>query len=134
MKKGWYVNIFVLILLLAVSCSTNSVDKALENLLGHWVSEDGKFNLYFSDNFISVVEEQGTTMHGAFTIGVVEGPDSYKFKDKFRLKYRTGIYKSDTIRECWLTFIKKGKVIEVDLWNENTPTKWYYVDKNQQPE
>lgn len=122
--------IIVLFLLLSlplyITCS-NPVKEPFNNLVGHWISEDGQRHFYFSKERRLVITDgnREVLFDVEYNIGVVQRRTGNKIQKKIWLGFRDEIFGKE---ECWLTFSKDKKRInsaEFSILN--------FVDRKQGP-
>lgn len=115
-----------IILHLYNSC-TNPVKEPFENLIGHWISEDGQRHFYFSEKRRLVItdENRETLFDVEYKIGVVEDKTGHKIRKKIWLDFREVIFGNE---ECWFTFSRDKNRI-----NSTVLGVLIFVDRRQRP-
>jgi hypothetical protein len=116
----------ILFLSLLVSCA-NPVKEPFNNLIGHWISEDGQRHFYFSRNRnLIITDENGETLFDVeYSIGVAEEKTKGKVRKRIYLDFR---YKIFGVYECWFTFSEDKKRI-----NSAVLGVLILVDRRQRP-
>lgn len=106
-----YIALISLLLILPLynGCS-NPVKEPFNNLLGHWISEDGQRHFYFSKERRLVItdENRKVLFDVEYNIGVVQRKTGNKIRKKIWLDFRDEIFGKE---ECSLTFSENKKSI-----------------------
>lgn len=126
----FHPKIIVLLLFLLphmiISCS-NPVKEPFENLIGHWISENGQRQFYFSKDRRLVItdENREILIDLEFNIGVVNEKIGNKIRKKIWLNTSEKIFGKD---ELWVTFSDDKKHI-----NSTDFGTLIFVDREQKP-
>ncbi len=115
----------LLILLLYNGCS-NPLIEPYENLLGHWISEDGKRHFYFSEKGRLVIIDINRKIFfdDVYHMGIVEEKTGNKIKKTMHLYFYEDFFGKN---ECWFTFSEDKKRI-----NSTAFGILNYVDEKQE--
>ncbi len=114
----------LIIFLLFNGCS-NHLKEPYENLIGHWTSEDGNRDFYFSDwgRLVIVDENRKILFDDDYHIGFVEDKTGDKIKIRIHMYFYTD-YHGNT--ENWITYSEDKKRI-----NSTAFGVLIYVDQKQ---
>lgn len=125
-KRRYYIAvIFLLLILLLYNGCSNPLTEPYKNLLGHWISEDGKMHFYFSEKgrLVIIDENRKIIFEDDYHIGIVEEKKGNKIKKTLHLYYYEEFFGKN---ECWFTFSEDKKRI-----NSTAFGILNYVDKKQ---
>jgi len=115
----------LLFLPLFISCSS-PVKEPLKNLMGHWISEDGKRQFFFSRRRLVIIDESGERLTDTeFSIGIVDIKIENKVIKRIWLYFKMDIFGK---RDCWLTFSNDKKQIDTTVFGILN-----FADRKQRP-
>ena len=126
--RRYYIALISSLLILPLyNVCSNPVKEPFNNLIGHWISEDGQRHFYFSKKKrLVITDKSGETLYNVeYHIGVVEKRTGNKIRKKIYMYFSDEVFGKE---ECWLTFSEdKKRLNSTDFGVLN------YVDRNQRP-